>query len=83
MRLWKHNPTGKWMSAVLRRHCIVRATDALSRVRTPGTRSTGTIKGKDTSYNVYWSGNDRHCWFRSICGRRMDRENFLGAESLR
>ena len=41
MRLWKRNPTGKWMSAVLRRHCISGATDALSRARTPGTRSAG------------------------------------------
>ena len=41
VRLWKHNPTGKWMSAVLRRHCIVGATDALSRGRTPDTRSAG------------------------------------------
>ena len=41
MRLWKHNPTGKGMSAVLRRHCIVGATDALSRARTSGTRSAG------------------------------------------
>ena len=41
-----------------------------------------TIKGKDTRYNLYWSGNDRHCWCRSIYGRRVDRESFWGAESL-
>ena len=38
--------------------------------------SCRTIKGKDTRYKLYWSGNDRHCWCRSVCGRRVDRESF-------
>ena len=25
----------------------------------------------------------RHCWCRSVCGRRVDRESFWGSESLR
>ena len=25
----------------------------------------------------------RHCWCRSVCGRRVDRESFLGSESFR
>ena len=36
-----------------------------------------TIKGKVTRYKLCWSGNDSHCWFRSICGQRKDRGSFL------
>ena len=39
--IWKHYPTGKWMSAAFRRPDTVVAAAAQSRARTPGTSSTG------------------------------------------
>ena len=38
-----------------------------------------TIKGKDTGYKFYWSGNDKvtaGVGCRSVCGGRVDRESF-------
>ena len=42
----------------------------------------GIIKGKDTRYKLYWSGNKGTAGVGVFCGRRMDRESFRGAESL-
>ena len=41
-----------------------------------------TIKGKDTRYKLHWSGNDKGTAGVGVCGGRMDRESFCGAESL-
>ena len=56
-------PAGKWMSAAFRRPDTLVATATQSRARTPGTRSTGPEM-------------QRHCWCRSVCGGRVDRESF-------